>query len=246
MRILSIGNSFSQDAHKWIYPLAKELGVELTAVNLYIGGCSLQRHWSNFLSGSVSYDYERNGEKERRCSLNAALSGEKWDIITLQQVSGDGGRKETYEPYLSSLVHYIRKSQPQAKLYIHQTWAYDEGSSWSGFVHYGSSVEQMYTALQAAYQSAAERISADIIPCGDVMQHLRTYPEFAALTRDGGHLSYLYGRYAAALTWIYTLTGADIRESRFVPEWEGERAEEQKLETLRQAICTVLYKFAKK
>lgn len=37
MKILSIGNSFSQDAHKWLHKLAKVNGVEFEIANLYIG-----------------------------------------------------------------------------------------------------------------------------------------------------------------------------------------------------------------
>ena len=47
MKVLSIGNSFSQDAHKWLHKLAENNGVDLETVNLYIGGCSLETHWKN-------------------------------------------------------------------------------------------------------------------------------------------------------------------------------------------------------
>ena len=43
LKVLSIGNSFSQDAQKWLHQLAAENGVELQAVNLYIGGCTLNK-----------------------------------------------------------------------------------------------------------------------------------------------------------------------------------------------------------
>lgn len=49
MKILSIGNSFSQDAQRYLHRLAKHEGVQLKTVNLYIGGCSLQRHYENIL-----------------------------------------------------------------------------------------------------------------------------------------------------------------------------------------------------
>ena len=238
MKILSIGNSFSQDAHKWIYPIAKELGEDFEVVNLYIGGCSLKTHWNNFLSGVRSYDYEVNGEKCRRSSIGMALSERRWDVITLQQVSAESGIAESYEPYLTQLVHYIRKSQPQAKLYLHQTWAYDQGSDWSGFAAYNHSTEQMFVSLKTAYQDAAKRIGADIVPVGEVLQQLRTYPEFASITRDGGHLSYIYGRYAAALTWIATLRDVDVRKVGFLPEHEGVKAAPQLLEQIKQTVYT--------
>ena len=49
MRILAIGNSFSQDAFKYLHKVAEAAGKEVTTVNLYIGGCTLERHWNNVL-----------------------------------------------------------------------------------------------------------------------------------------------------------------------------------------------------
>lgn len=46
-QILSIGNSFSQDAQRYLHELAKSEGMDLQTVNLYIGGCSLERHFRN-------------------------------------------------------------------------------------------------------------------------------------------------------------------------------------------------------
>ena len=38
MKILSVGNSFSQDAHRWLHHIAGLSGVSMETVNLYIGG----------------------------------------------------------------------------------------------------------------------------------------------------------------------------------------------------------------
>ena len=45
MKLLSIGNSFSVDAHRWLHDIAAAHGEEIYNVNLYIAGCSLKRHW---------------------------------------------------------------------------------------------------------------------------------------------------------------------------------------------------------
>ena len=37
MKILSVGNSFSQDAHRWLHHIAGLSGVSMETVNLYIG-----------------------------------------------------------------------------------------------------------------------------------------------------------------------------------------------------------------
>ncbi len=44
MNILAIGNSFSQDATRYLYDIALSDNVNIKVVNLYIGGCSLELH----------------------------------------------------------------------------------------------------------------------------------------------------------------------------------------------------------
>ena len=130
MNILSIGNSFSQDAHKWLSKLAKLNGFNIETANLYIGSCSLETHFKNVEENNPFYDFEINGNPaERKISIAEALSLKKWDVITLQQVSGLSGIYESYEPYLSALISVIKKAQPDAEIYFHQTWAYDTSST---------------------------------------------------------------------------------------------------------------------
>ena len=55
-KILAIGNSFSRNACRHVHQIAASGGVELTVVNLYIGGCSLARHWENVEQDAVAYE----------------------------------------------------------------------------------------------------------------------------------------------------------------------------------------------
>ena len=43
-KILAIGNSFSEDATYYLHQILEHSGIENQVVNLYIGGCSLERH----------------------------------------------------------------------------------------------------------------------------------------------------------------------------------------------------------
>ena len=66
INILAIGNSFSQDATHYLHQIAGADGVETKVVNLYIGGCSLERHWANVQSGAKDYlSGERRGVMAR-------------------------------------------------------------------------------------------------------------------------------------------------------------------------------------
>lgn len=58
MKVLCIGNSFSIDAvENNLVELAAERGIDLTVGNLYIGGCSLERHALNMRGDSAVYSY---------------------------------------------------------------------------------------------------------------------------------------------------------------------------------------------
>ena len=223
MKILSIGNSFSQDGQKWLHKLAQQNGTDLICHNLYIGGCSLSMHYENIVNNKSDYDFEVNGNSGvEKISIIDALRREKYDVITIQQVSGLSGIPETYFPYISIISNIVRWEQPQAELYLHQTWAYEIDSNHGDFTHYNKDQGEMYRRLRDAYSTAAKIINAKIIPTGDTIQKLReTLPEFdyknggLSLNRDGFHLSFDYGRFAAACVWFKTLTGKKIKISEF-------------------------------
>ena len=223
MKILSIGNSFSYDAHKWLHKLAEINGVEIETANLFIGGCSLHTHWENIEHNNAFYDYEVNGNHgEYQINIADALEKEEWDIITIQQASHYSGIFESYQPYLTEIIDFVRKKVPEVKIYFHQTWAYETDSEHSGFLSYNNDQKQMYNSILQASEKASMLIDAQIIPVGRVVQFVReNVPEFdyanggVSLCRDGFHLSYDYGRFLAAAVWLRTLTGINISVEKF-------------------------------
>lgn len=215
MKVLSIGNSFSQDAHNMLYRLAQENGVEMQIVNLYIGGCKLQTHWENIENNSADYDLERNGGvAERKISIKEALTLEEWDVITLQQASAQSQHFSSYTPYLENIAKYVREKCPDAKIWFHQTWAYETDYFADGFREDTAKQKGMYQNILTASKQASETIDAPLIRAGVAIQAVReNVPEFdyanggLSLNRDGYHLSRDYGRFIAAYTWLYELTG---------------------------------------
>ena len=61
MKVLAIGNSFSNDAMRYLHGIAKADGVDMKTVNLFIGGCPLSRHYANIHNDAADYDFEFNG-----------------------------------------------------------------------------------------------------------------------------------------------------------------------------------------
>ncbi len=223
MKILSIGNSFSTDSHKWLHKLAQLNGLNIETANLFIGGCSLETHWKNFTENNADYSLEINGnDGNEMISISQALDMAEWDVITFQQASHFSGMQNTYQPYLSDLANEVKKAQPGAEFYFHRTWAYEIDSPHPGFSDYNHNQKEMFDKIVSASQFAAESIGAEIIPTGSVIQKIReTVPDFdyknggISLCRDGFHLSFDYGRFAAAAIWIHTLTGKKIKCDAF-------------------------------
>ena len=228
MKLLSIGNSFSQDAQEWLHQIAVANGVELETTNLMIGGCSLETHWNHVLDKECAYYLEQNGKNmNRMVTLEEGLALDDWDVITVQQVSHYSGQPQTYIPYLTDLVAYVKEKCPAAKIYFHQTWAYEIDSDHGGFLNYNSDQQEMYRRICDCTEMACRLINATVLPSGPVVQYLReNAPAFdyknggLSLNRDGFHLSWDYGRYAAAATWYAVLTGRIPTVNAF-PEWDA-------------------------
>lgn len=219
MKVLCIGNSFSEDATAYLQKVANG---ELYVRNLAIGGCSLERHYNNIVGNLSDYGYEIDGESIRISSVEEALKENDWDFISVQQVSHYSGIIDTYEPFLGEIVKYLREKCPSAKLVLHRTWAYDDLSDHDGFANYGRDRKKMYNAIVNTTNKVAEKYGFDIIPCGDAIELARDLDEFKAgaplsLNRDGFHLSFDYGRYLAALVMYRFFTGKSAQSVGFEP-----------------------------
>ena len=244
MKLLSIGNSFSQDAQKWLHRMAVANGVELETTNLVIGGCSLYTHWQHVEDKESAYYLEQNGVScERTVTIDEGLALDDWDVITLQQVSSHSGRPQTFLPYLPDLYNYCREKFPNAKYYWHQTWAYEVDSTHGDFHYYNHDQQEMFRRIQDASELATLLIGVPMLPCGRTIQTLRdTVPAFnyksgngLSLCRDGFHLSEDYGRYTAAAVWFRVLTGKLPRTDAFE---ELDSALLEQINTVIEAVVT--------
>ena len=220
IRILAIGNSFSQDAvEQYLWDLFNAAGDAVIIGNMYIGGCTLETHYKNSQSDEAKYEYRKvvDGNKTNQISksLSFGIEDEKWDIITLQQASGKSGLANTYEPYLDSLIAYLGRKAPKAKLYFHQTWAYASSSNHDEFPNYDKNQMTMYSGIVDATQKALNAHSelVGVIPSGTAVQNGRTSYLGDTFNRDGYHLETTYGRFTAACTWYETLSGKNVTEN---------------------------------
>lgn len=224
MQILAIGNSFSEDAvEQNLYELFSAAGRNVIIGNMYIGGCTLERHWSNIQNNTASYAFREvvGGIKTNTAgkALEEVLTSREWDVISLQQQSGSSGKFETYEPYLTNIIKYVKEKCPSARLVFHQTWAYAQNSTHSEFGKYDRDQMTMYEAIVAASKKVDDEY-ADIdliIPSGTAVQNARTSYMGDNFCRDGYHMNREHGRYLVACTWFEALTGADVTGNAYTP-----------------------------
>ena len=223
LKILAIGNSFSDDTMDHVYKVAKDAGVEnIVLGKLYIGGCTLATHLANAQGDKRAYDYKVNTSgtwtAKGNQSIKYAVESDDWDFITFQQASGYSGIAETYDD-LYELVNIVEPLNPSARLVWNMTWAYKVGSGHADFPKYNKDQMTMYNAIVQAVQTKIliyDKIEY-VIPCGTAIQNLRT-SVVGDTTRDGYHLSYGIGRYTAAMTLVKALTGLSIDNTVTLPD----------------------------
>lgn len=223
VRILAVGNSFSNDAVEYLDELAASAGIPVVIGNLYIGGCSLQRHAENAASDAHDYAYRKNKAGRFTSTpgyaLSQALADEEWDFITVQQVSQNAGVPASYYPYIRTLLDYLtaRAANPAMQLAFHQTWAYARDAEHEGFARYGRDQMEMYRRVVETTREVAAREQIPLmLPCGTAIQNLRGVVG-DVLCVDGYHLAPL-GRYAAACVWFEVLFGREVPDDAYVPK----------------------------
>jgi len=225
LKILAIGNSFSQDSVEYLWDICKSGGVEdVTLGHLSIGGCSLATHYRNMSQDIGAYNYYKNTTgkmvQTKDVKVSTALKEEEWDFIVIQQVSGQSGQPDTYSR-LPKILTYLEenKTNEDAKILWHMTWAYQGDSTHADFKKYDSDQMTMYNAiLDTVKEKVLTNESIDgVIPNATSIQNLRTSLLGDTVTRDGYHLSLSYGRYTAALTWFAYVTGGSPDSVTYIP-----------------------------
>ena len=227
IKILAIGNSFSQDAiETYLHELAEAENIKVIIGNLYIGGASLELHWNNAKEDKAAYQYRKIdvcGTKTDtpETSIADALADEDWDYISFQQVSSNSGIFETYVAPLPLLFDYVkqRATNPKVKYILHQTWAYAQDSDHERFVNYDKDQMTMYNAIVDAVWRAKDLAPINmVVPSGTAIQNGRTSVIGDNFCRDGYHLDLNVGRYTAACTWFEMIFEKSVIGNSFKPE----------------------------
>ena len=242
LKILAIGNSFSDDA-LWLLPdVLKDLGITKFRIsNLYIGGCVLETHLNNIKNNSAAYEFRTNTgngwSTVKETKLIDGVNADDWDYITFQQGSSKSGIADSYS-FLTEIIDTVEALKPQAKLAWHMTWAYQKDATLSAFGTYNNDQTKMYNAIINSVKSEIlDNYDIHfIIPNGTMVQNARTSFLGDTLTRDGFHLTKDIGRYAAALSYAYLMTGYSIDNVTYVPSGVSEEVKKVCIESVKNAV----------
>ncbi|MCH5162247.1 MAG: DUF4886 domain-containing protein [Clostridiales bacterium] len=244
LKILTIGNSFSDDAMEYVWQIADDLGVEVSLGNLYIGGCTLATHAANAKANKGAYDYRTNTSGTwstiANYKISDAITSQDWDFISLQQASGSSGMADTYNSDLNFLIDYVNALKPEnAEIVWHMTWAYQQSSTHNEFPKYNRDQMTMYDAIVSAVETKVlDTEIYTVIPNGTAIQNARSSYLGDTLNRDGYHLDYYIGRYVAGITLFSKLSEVDVSGLAWKPANVDDNMKKVAIESAKNAIKT--------
>ena len=180
LKVLMIGNSFSICVLRQMPAVADSMGLKLDLSSMHIGGCSLERHWTNLVA-SVNADFKPYGYERNVCgktlfmdvpsNLLTVLKSDKWDVISIQQASHLSWQYESYHPWGDNLIAELRKLQPQAEIVLQETWSY---TPWSRRLQkWGMTPAEMYGRIRDANRRFAAEKGLRVIPTGTAVDLYR-------------------------------------------------------------------------
>lgn len=225
VKILTVGNSFSGDALRFLYDIFKAEGsTDVLFSYLYLDSATLENHAKNIAEDTAAYKwhlYDENGHSTTlKRTFSEAISYCDWDLIVIHQFSGLSGMGDSFSPYLENIISAAKEQckNPEVKFAWQMTWSYQSNSSHASFVDYEKDQLQMYNCIVEAVKEVVCKNPdiSFILPAGTAVQNARTSYMGDTLTKDGHHLS-PFAKYLVGYTWYAALTGKTVQTPKFIP-----------------------------
>ncbi len=244
VRLLTIGNSWSNDAVEHLYNVLHDVGyTDILLGNLYKGNCTVGEHLKLAQSGEKAYSFYYNMEGEwkgtPKVGLNYSIKFTQWDMISLQQNSA-GGVDSFYAP-LDDLYGYVEENANRSENAVfvwHTPWALRTGALRQEFSYYDRDPVKNYNMIIDATQKHI--LSTDkfayVIPSVTVMQNLRESYIGEDVFRDEGHASHGIGRYALSISFYVTLFNGDPDMVTWYPVGLEPEAGPRERAAIREAV----------
>lgn len=225
LKVLDIGNSYTNDATAYLPLIIDKLGVDVTDFCLYkvtYGGASFKKWFQVYNDqGTGGYVFTKvigggdvtiaeSTAKEHDGSLfRRILTEEQWDIIIIHQLgrystSYDEWKGHGDSGYLEDLLSIIKKNQPEAAIGF--LFTHSPESSYPTNEE-KSSMERWEHSAAAVIRLIQDYDIKLVIPYGTAIQNLRKteFNNNHELTRDGAHLGQGLARYTAACCYYESL-----------------------------------------
>ena len=228
VKVLMVGNSYAQDAMTYAHALAASAGVNMICGVMYYGGCTVQQH-ANFLAQNKNvYTYFKNGGTDRQSvTFDDILSDEDWDYITIQTGQGLQGSKETFYPYIRTLIAHIENSVPAAEVGLFESWAVPscyENTGNSRLSRYNDNSEFMYQQIIKTFKELhAENGTAFVIPSAEGLHRINatsvcdnSSAETSFFRDSTAHVNEK-GRYMLGLMMFRSITGRSLSSVTYMP-----------------------------
>jgi hypothetical protein len=216
VKVLTVGNSFADNACTFLKQIAESVPgcrVEISKAN--IGGCSFEKH-AQLIKGCEADPKLK--PYQSKYSLKELLQKEKWDVVTIQQVSHMSFRPESYQPFADQVVACIKTNAPGAEILLHQTWAY--GPDCKRLEGFKLTRQQMNAGLITCYADLARHFGGlRMLKSGETFTaSLMANPEIDLWNvKDRSHASQ-EGCYLAGCVWFAELFGISPEKVTYVPK----------------------------
>ena len=214
-RILFIGNSFTKDAVEHLPGIVAAAGIkDITMAHVYHGGRTipLYNDWS--LADYTLYKAEKGASSWTKhgsqVTIAQVVSGGRWDIITVQEHTGNYAAWSWTPEEKTAVVELLKKladtqKTPPDFYYILSQAYYDMSkiaSRSKPYITWSDQAGMWRVITDQAKKVVAETDIKDVISTGCALQNLRTsgLDTPLNLTRDGYHMDFGTARYTAACT----------------------------------------------
>lgn len=216
VKVLTIGNSFADNACGFLKEIAGSVpGCKIEISKANIGGCSFEKH-AQLIKGCEADPKLK--PYQTKYSLKELLQKEKWDVVTIQQVSHSSFRPESYQPFADQVFACIKTNAPGAEILIHQTWAY--GPDCKRLEGFKLTRQQMNAGLVTCYADLARHFGGlRMLKSGETFTaSLLANPEIDLWNaKDRSHASQ-EGCYLAGCVWFGELFGISPEKVTYVPK----------------------------
>ena len=223
IKILAIGNSFTEDSTQYLSDIATASGSDLLEFALYrliVGGAEFSEWCTLIDANSTPQQLNRilGGVNMNIGSNNTIqeILAKDWDVVIIQQYSLKSTMYMAFQPYLTNIINRIRTYCVNNRVCIGYNMPW---SNWSGTGEYAATPnlmalylrphdENRWQAICDATQEMVYKSGIDfILPVGTAMQNARhtSLQTNHQITRDGLHASFGVGRYVCACVWYQML-----------------------------------------